>query len=134
MKKFLDLQRFLLLLGCAVCIALVIIGSQPERPGRTETVKNIGSVHMHEPSHLSVWIADAHNIRRRNDYSSGSGSPIYLSYIPDAPKGQLMWMKVFYGSRGSIWAIELHTHSDNEIQGGGWDKGKFGRGETVSVP
>lgn len=69
---------------------------------------------------------------RENGHRTG-----YVRIIPDCPKGQKMWARIVWENYGRntwvIYGLELHVHSEKNIEGGGWDNGKFGKGTTQVI-
>lgn len=59
-----------------------------------------------------------------------------LTYYDDVPAGKLMWALIKGKGNpkdGIIADIKIHMHSVKDIEGGGWNHGKFGSGNTTVV-
>lgn len=69
---------------------------------------------------------------RENGYMHG-----YVKLISDCQKGQKMWVRIVWenyaGNRWAVYGLELHVHSEKNIEGGSWDKGKLGKGMTQII-
>jgi len=110
MKKFLLL--FLLFLpGC-------------ETPQHYK-VNNIVRVFMHDPGKYSLMVREDGQLKSLPFH----GHSNYFYVYEDVPSGEPMWADVDKTSNG-VKTITLHVHDEKDIQGGGWDHGKFGSGQT----
>jgi len=65
-----------------------------------------------------------------------------VTFFQDVPADQKMWVLVRalqWNSRPRsadmhyCYGLEFHIHSVQDINGGGWDHGKFGRGMTTPI-
>ncbi len=56
--------------------------------------------------------------------------------IVDLSQGSLMWVryiKNFNFDFNCLQLLEIHISSEKDIEGGGWNHGKFGRGQTSVI-
>ncbi len=112
---------------------LLLMFFLPKPKDVVETISNIKSIHMHEPGHWSVWVEDpATGIRTRQDVTANCSCRPPETYIPDVKGSNSMWAEVTR-NRGAMQKIIFHTRSDTDIEGAGWNHGKFGKGQTVVV-
>jgi hypothetical protein len=100
--------------------------------------EDIVRVLCHKPDQFSVFVMDSDkSLRQEVFYQSTFHNPRQLAkIICDAPIGKSMWYEGFrstsWGSTAWEW-VEIHIHSGSDINGGGWDEGKFGTGQTTVV-
>ena len=99
-------------------------------------VDNVVGVLMHEPGRYTLEVQNP-------------GSPVvvntpvdtyyreYAQIVTDAPNNAPMWavLIVEHYSAGRVFTrgLELHVHSVQDINGAGWDHGKFGSGQTTRI-
>ncbi len=115
-----------------ISMLLMIFKPMP-REVVVETISNIKSIHMHEPGHWSVWVEDpTTGIRTRQDVTANCSCRPPEAYIPDVKGNNSMWAEVTR-NRGAMEKIVFHTRSDTDIEGAGWNHGKFGKGQTVNI-
>ena len=66
-----------------------------------------------------------------------SGTKLNQELIADVPSHKKMWYEAHY--RFNSWTgggyedVKIHIHSINEVNGAGWNHGKFGSGMTERV-
>lgn len=107
--------------------------SIPLEPERLE----LQQVMEHESDHYSVKYKAENNELITIDFGRLSSEGVSLRIIADVPEGESIWALLNRAKtpRGVIhyFGGEIHVHSGKDINGGGWNHGKFGRGQTVSV-
>lgn len=62
--------------------------------------------------------------------------PRRIHLYTDVPKGERMYIEYYEKCSGGtkmLQRLDIHIHNLDEIQGGGWNHGKFGRGETQVI-
>lgn len=130
--------------GCGMVIALVLLslvvligscvysGVRHHGESQEETVRDIHRIMMHEPHSYSFLLDDGQFHRYTIQRGSRSADILY-----DAPSDGYCWAEVHYshyfGDGMMCDRIKLHIHSPQEINGGGWNHGKLGKGQTVVV-
>ena len=76
-----------------------------------------------EESEDKVWVVNVSCSERIHLYSDvPQGERMYVEYCKKCSAGDASYKRV-----------DIHIHNVDEIHGGGWDHGKFGRGQTVVV-
>lgn len=122
MKRFLFLILITTLSGCAM-----------ERMTQ-ERVVEIQRVYMNEPGVYSFMYKNDNQI---GVFGGGSTPYYHYSIFDDVSEGKPMWVKIIQGVYPSGYVDEVryeaHIHSVKEVEGGGWDHGKSGRGTNVVV-
>lgn len=130
--------------GCLSLVVLVIGGiislvyfnhkveSQPS--GR---VNNVERVFMHKIGEYSFLLSEGTTLKtfyfpRHDCY------PIHYIIKADVPPDKPMYLKwkgdKYYFNRDIYYTeVEIHVHSAKSIEGGAWNKGKFGNGRTVVI-
>ena len=78
----------------------------------------------------------------RNNYRRVGGFGVLgtnesVSFVYDVPQSKKPWAEIYEEYRfldgfKCMW-MTIHVHSANEINGGGWDRGKFGSGQNVVI-
>jgi len=117
-------------------IGLVGCGGQTTiREERRVCVK----VFMHQPNEYSCMYFDPSTselktVSFRNWYKDET-----LKIVADVPPDNPMYYEATYKTTDRIIDTHkevyaaIHIHGAEDIQGGGWDHGKFGRGQTIIV-
>jgi len=97
-------------------------------------VDNIVRVFMHEPGAYNFLVSRNGILVPTENYRH---SPQRVIIMPDVSREQFMWARVYYKEEEGYGFpqayLEIHVHSEKDIEGGGWNHGKFGRGQTVVV-
>ena len=86
-------------------------------------------VFMHSPKRYSVFKMD--ESKKLEHFVFGSECSFRnFEFHCDVPDGEPMWL-IKHGTEND-WhrKVEFHIHSPKEINGGGWDEGKHGHGQT----
>lgn len=100
----------------------------------TKRIDGVSRVMMHEPSRYTMLVEKSDGTIAQ--YSFGGGCCGNVPKIfHDVPSGQPMWIEYRTGDPGKNSAFDqlltIHVHSVGDINGAGWNHGKFGRGETT---
>jgi len=106
---------------------LFTVGCAQHKTG--ERTVEVQRVFMHNPGVYSGMYVDSEkNVRVIGGYGA-------TTLIIDIPEDRPMWVKETKFSDGidSYWKYEFHVHSIKEVDGGGWNHGKFGSGQTSVV-
>lgn len=114
---------------------IALVGCSSEK--REFRVDNVVRVFWHEDTRYSVHVqqGSANEIEVQTYLVSCQERIVRI--FTDVPAGSKMWLA---GRHYSNWIngacfsyLEIHVHSTQDIEGGGWDHGKFGRGQTTVV-
>ena len=128
----------------AVIVIFLGISNEANAWGKKKTfdvkIENIERIHYHEGASFTYWQrVEGHKIipiRFRHSWWGYEKTKIII--YDDLKPDEKMWA-IERGSgdpheEGSVVDyVEIHVHSIKEIQGGGWNHGKFGRGTTTVV-
>jgi len=126
---------FIALLSIYLAVACQPREEQEQISLVTTTVKNVERVLMHEPENYTFFYT---NPKAPNELLPlRIPAVIKVNFFQDVPAEENSWLTfTSYGECLSIChagLLELHLHSAQEINGAGWDHGKFGRGQTIVV-
>jgi hypothetical protein len=105
--------------------------SQPEIT-RVDTIKDIDRIIMHERDSYSFLVGD--HWEAAATWGCHDSQPTKVLY--DAGDGKCWAEKHYTKYAIDGWqctGIILHIHNPQEINPGGWDHGKFGRGQNVEI-
>jgi hypothetical protein len=112
---------------------LSLPGCWTQKDFSVERYRNVERILMHEPNKYSFIF----KYDEAKEYSLVTvnvwGVP---KIIPDVTNGEKCWVEV-----GAPWvqnesfriSLTIHVHSAADINGAGWNHGKFGRGQTTVV-
>lgn len=99
----------------------------------------VSRVLMHEPGRYTILVEVPEN-KKVNEYYFSRGSTCQKNFpeiFHDVPTDQAMWIQYRKWTNGRDQTctelVAIHVHSGAEINGGGWNHGKFGRGQTTVV-
>ena len=130
-------MRYLLALGTAI----LFIGCffQPERI-EEEKIDNVVRVFWHEGNNFSVMVKPSGTNRlkliRFPEYHCDTDAP-GVRIFTDVESDKPMWVSSKVGFGGSVkWCVyfvDIHIHSEKDVDGGGWNHGKFGSGQTSVI-
>lgn len=118
----------------AVCLSIFMCQRDASTP-RIETRQQIERVFMHTPGGYSVVVNDGGEIKVKTfEWAAPIHGGGKLSVLADVPEGEPMYYTgLQYGEGGGYLEVVIHIHSAKDINGAGWDRGKFGRGQTNVV-
>lgn len=129
------------------------LGSKNKEPPKTITVSGITRVFMHEPGRYSFLVehnqhgkvGHLHTLTTCSEYAN-------IQILKDLPNPEdPIWIEILCGCSPvyrtckqippnfSFWEISqfgkltIHLHSTKQVNGSGWNHGKFGSGTTVVV-
>jgi hypothetical protein len=122
------------LLQCALPLfALALLtGCRGDGAERTTVTKNVEVVFFDTAYRVTVLVRE-NGALIPHQFDNVMGPVTYKDDVPaDQP------MSVEYTERKELgdwesWRIVVHVHNRNEIDPGGWDRGKFGHGENTRV-
>jgi hypothetical protein len=114
---------------------LVLLIACTSRPIGHERIDNIVRVFMNVPgSHYTFLIETPGSneiTERQINVTSREDTPTAIAYKKDVPADQKMWVELnqwtYYGG-GNFFTAVVHISSELDIEGGGWNHGKFGSG------
>lgn len=130
--------------GCGAFAALFIGGiialvwvSHTVKSQHSGTINNVERVFMHKVGEYSFLLSEGTTLKtfyfpRRDCYCTKyiikadvpEGKPMYLKW-----KGQ----KYYMSDEMYHTEVEIHIHSAKNVEGGAWNRGKFGSGRTVVI-
>lgn len=129
-------MKRILFSAASFLLIVLLVGCFNKKPNSPdEEIRDVVRVFMHEPNHFSVLV-------RANGAKEGTFIDLHwissTQYFFDVPAGQPMWVEKkditqYPNGSATIGRIALHLHSPQDINGAGWDHGKFGRGSTQVV-
>ena len=87
-------------------------------------------IFMHEPGRYSfmIQLSDSDVVTMRTFRLFNCET----RFILDVPQDEKMWAYIQEKGKGPEYRtfVDLHIHSVRDMEGAGWDHGKFGRGQT----
>jgi hypothetical protein len=93
---------------------------------------------MHEPGSFTLFVASPPGSKMLSElYISSRYTGTTPQYVVDVPTDQSMWLT--YTENSSFWDgvqtsnIVIHLHGVENVNGGGWNHGKSGHGQTEVV-
>lgn len=124
MQKLLTLViGALLLFGCGCT----------ERVGDVEKIDGIVRVFMHEPGRFTLALQKTNS----TELEMRTVASTNCKFLTDVPTNKTIWAKIEkphsdYTHSDYAYAIriEFHLHSARDLEGGAWNHGKNGRGQT----
>ena len=99
-------------------------------------IVNVERIYWHEGCKYSFTVPTEGSLGFHNESVPGLCTSDDVSIIPDVPVGEKMW--VYYVNTFSLGdrflnKMEIHVHTLADINGGGWNHGKFGHGQTTVI-
>jgi len=109
--------------------------------GRDEEVRvdNVVRVFWHEGTLYSFHVREPNSVEIKlvfTHYTMCVNQRTYTNILADVPLGNPMWVYYIINhnwDRSCLKVLEIHIHSEKDIEGGGWNHGKFGRGQTSVI-
>jgi len=102
----------------------------------TKRMDGVSRVMMHEPSRYTILVEKPDGVVAQYTFGQGCCGNVPEIYR-DVPVGQPMWIEYRTGNPDTNRAFDqlltIHVHSVSNINGAGWNHGKFGRGDTTVV-
>lgn len=124
--------RGILYVVLSLVTATMLIACTEQTDFTTTDYHSVVRIFMHEKNHYTFYIQEP----AKKEVQILSFMTVYSSLpkiFTDVPAGELSWIRVgapFENSRYR-WSLDIHIHSVSEINGGGWNHGKFGSGQTT---
>lgn len=132
---------FVLLIGiAALSVIIAFLGLRPggffhTPPSETKRLDGVTRVMMHEPWRYTFLMEDSGRITQRTIGQNPCGNVPVL--FQDVPTGHPMWVEYRTVRSGKTDVcdelITIHIHSVADINGAGWNHGKYGSGQTTVV-
>ena len=118
-----------------IMLAVLASGCAPEKTGDRK-LERIVRVLMHDPGHFT-FLAEQPNTGELIQVTVDLHSNCGVRILQDVASDQPSWTRWETWTRGGgicdVRNLEIHIHSADEVNGAGWDHGKFGRGQTTVV-
>ena len=114
-------------------ISLLIFNIGCEEKRETWKYPVVSKVFMHTPGQYSFLYLEANELK---SFSVDGNCQAVFKIIPDAELGSPMRaeiLKVIPAGGTDIYYVTIHVHGPSDIGGGGWNRGKFGRGSQAEV-
>jgi hypothetical protein len=110
----------------------LLTGCRGDGAQRTTVTKNVEVVFFDTAYRVTVLVRE-NGALIPHQFDNVMGP---VTYKDDVPVDQTMYVE--YTEQKSLgdwesWKIVVHVHNRNEIDPGGWDRGKFGHGENTRV-
>ncbi len=125
----------------SILFAFIVSGCScfHEKPAqRVVVIKNVKRILMHEEEYYTIFFKDTTDNSSQLLYMPISCSE--SRFFVDVPQGGESWVKfiVYYYPDISEYKplvsyCEFHIKRAQEINGAGWDHGKFGSGQTTVI-
>lgn len=94
------------------------------------TYNNIDKIFIHTPQYISFFVQENEQLK----HIEVQGSPIL--WFNDVPDDKEIYCTVIRRYEWPLWVIErieVHCHSTSDINGAGWNHGKFGSGVVQEI-
>lgn len=116
----------------AVAMALMFCGCKHTF---VDERNDIVAVWKHEVGRYSITYKEGHELIDYNFNKDGRSVYPSFSIIADVPEDSNMWYEARYdlNANMSTAKVFIHVRSIDDINGAGWNYGKFGRGSTERV-
>ncbi|MFA6408461.1 MAG: hypothetical protein WCW36_03275 [Candidatus Paceibacterota bacterium] len=106
-----------------------------------ERIDGVVRILMHEPGRYTLLVQEVGSplIHERKVFGAEGCWISEVAYIPDVPTDQSMWLAINYDQTEAPPSCQydtrlvFHIHDIQDINGAGWNHGKFGSGQTVVV-
>jgi hypothetical protein len=124
------MKRLILLLGIT---ALLSGCFSQEKPSSTTSIHDIVAIWYHEGSSYSFTTVENNKLK---NYGFGNDTLCTTEVVLDLKPNEKPWATVTthhltFGETRNSYII--HAHSISDIQGAGWNHGKFGSGQTTRL-
>jgi len=99
-------------------------------------ILNVERVYWHEGCFYSFTVPIENSVGFHNvSAPRGLCDRDNVSIIPDVPTGEKMWVHYVIEKRVDTYLdkLEIHVHAVTDINGGGWNHGKLGTGQTTVI-
>lgn len=117
-------------------VTLIVFNHKVESQHRG-TINNVERVFMHKIGQYSFLLSEGTTLKtfyfpRHDCYPTRY---IIKADVPEGKPMHLKWKgdKYYFNSDIYYTEVEIHIHSAKNIEGGAWNRGKFGSGRTVVI-
>ncbi|MDO8600308.1 MAG: hypothetical protein Q7R73_01645 [bacterium] len=126
-------KRTLTTLLAALCISTFVAGCVADDKFDYK-IENVVRIFMHEPGHYTFFIKNEKTPGELEIKTIGVDRNL-VKIFTDLLPSKNPWVRHYTGcSPYPSWGcLEIHIRNPQDVQGGGWNHGKFGRGTTVVV-
>ncbi len=117
-------------------IAMISISVGCDHKIEAVQINNVVRVFWHEGTRYSVQVREPGSTEIKTYVLHGymcTGEP---QIFADVAAENRMWVKYVMDRNWDLdclQSLEIHVWSEADIEGGGWDHGKFGRGQTSVI-
>lgn len=133
-------KLWLAIIACVMVGGFVWKVCGPSSPLHDERINDVTRVLMHETNYytLEYQVPMSTQILEKSFYFSSATSEERIKRFADVPPGGKMWAVAkgcrsdYDSAQDRCQSLEIHLHSGQDINGAGWDHGKFGHGETIA--
>ena len=110
-------------------------------------IRNVQRIFMHEKGRYTALVKNS-NTNKIGRLAIVIYNDLNLMMFEDVPENEQIWIEYYCGypdynckeipANFSFWKIYpekviMHLHSAKEINGAGWNHGKYGRGQSVVI-
>lgn len=132
--KRINLAFFILLVIATLVLSYMVVASS-RVVATQERISGISRVLMHAPGIYSILVEEPNGLVTIRSFTRPC-SDVRTNLFRDAPESSSIWAESIrkesiIESCSSL--ISIHLHSASEINGAGWDAGKYGAGQTVVI-
>lgn len=106
-------------------------------------IDNVARVLWHQGHSYAVFVRDADTNQLKPiefpTYQCDQSKPPDEVFVvtEDADPNKSMWLDYAWShnewSGTCVHKLYIHVHSEKDIEGGAWNRGKFGRGQTIVI-
>lgn len=111
-----------------IAIFTVGCGGSKKHPVDGTIYKPVNRIFYHEMNHVSLFCLDESSKEvkvHKFDHTT-------VKFVADVPENQPCWAS--YHAQGRCnGTIIIHIHNSKQVEGGGWDHGKRGNGQTQVI-
>lgn len=127
-----------------VLVAIIVIFTSvgcSDGPRENVVIENVVRVLYHEYNRYTFFTQpggiNSEIFKKTVDFGQYNNEDEKIHILPDVEAGRKNWVRYgFYISGSGSWTLidaEIHIHSEKDIEGGGWNHGKFGSGATSVI-
>ena len=117
-----------------VLFCFILIGCSSQRTEvENRTITNVEGVFYHEEGRYTFMVREGDRLVPFTYNNAGHTG--HVEIFTDVPDGHAMWVRV-YTTDGNGYResdLSMHIHSIHDLNGAGWNHGKFGRGTTTRI-
>jgi len=128
--------------GCLIVIMIVIAGivmCSLIGPRHEQGKGNFEALYYHEKNTYSVLVRNEQGSLETIFIPNYQGDQMPVEIIDDVGENEPMWYEYdFYAAdnvvkKDSTHFVRIHIRGADDINGAGWDHGKFGKGQTIRI-